>query len=190
MNHNRITYRRSELYEQVWTEPMTKVAARLGVSDVALAKVCRKLGVPSPPRGYWAKRQFGQTPRRPPLSPLRAGQKEEITTRRKEDADAKVAGAGIAPVGPNPEVIVPPTLERPHDLVAAMARDLRRALTYLEPVVAAAVGALAFGERLGPLGLFGAAFDIALIHTALGDKGKAFQWLQRAYEERSGFSST
>jgi len=30
-------------------------------------------------------------------------------------------------------------------------------------------------------------FDIALIHAALGDKGKAFEWLQRAYEERSTF---
>jgi serine/threonine protein kinase/Tfp pilus assembly protein PilF len=30
-------------------------------------------------------------------------------------------------------------------------------------------------------------FDIALIHTALGDKEKAFEWLQRAYEERSCF---
>jgi hypothetical protein len=30
-------------------------------------------------------------------------------------------------------------------------------------------------------------FDIALIHTALGDKEKAFEWLQRAYEERSAF---
>jgi len=30
-------------------------------------------------------------------------------------------------------------------------------------------------------------FDIALIHAALGDKEKAFEWLQRAYEERSAF---
>lgn len=33
---------RDQLYEQVWTEPMTKVAARLGLSDVGLAKTLLK----------------------------------------------------------------------------------------------------------------------------------------------------
>jgi len=31
-----ITYRRSELYEEVWKEPVRTVAKRYGVSDVAL----------------------------------------------------------------------------------------------------------------------------------------------------------
>ena len=38
---------REELYELVWSKPMTAVAAELGVSDVALAKRCRKLFVPT-----------------------------------------------------------------------------------------------------------------------------------------------
>ena len=37
---------REELYEQVWSEPVTKVALRYGVSHVAIAKVCRKLSIP------------------------------------------------------------------------------------------------------------------------------------------------
>ena len=40
-------------------EPMTKVAADFGVSDVALKKICDKHRVPSPPRGYWAKKEAG-----------------------------------------------------------------------------------------------------------------------------------
>jgi len=34
---------REELYEQVWTVPMQRLAERYGISDVALAKTCRKL---------------------------------------------------------------------------------------------------------------------------------------------------
>lgn len=53
---------REELYERIWSSPMTQVAAELGISDVALAKRCKKLNVPKPPVGYWAKVAAGQTP--------------------------------------------------------------------------------------------------------------------------------
>jgi hypothetical protein len=39
---------RQELFDLVWTTPMTKLAARFGVSDVALAKTCAKYGIPRP----------------------------------------------------------------------------------------------------------------------------------------------
>jgi len=38
------TWNREELYEKVWNNPVIKVAEESGVSDVAIAKVCRKLG--------------------------------------------------------------------------------------------------------------------------------------------------
>jgi hypothetical protein len=65
------SYDRGKLYKEVWTEPTKKVAARYGISDVALAKACRQLHIPKPPRGYWAKKAAGQpVPRRPKLMPL------------------------------------------------------------------------------------------------------------------------
>lgn len=39
-----ITYRRADLYEQVWAEPVRVVAKRYGVSDVAPRRICRKPG--------------------------------------------------------------------------------------------------------------------------------------------------
>ena len=44
-----------QLYEQVWQQPVSKLALTYGISHVALAKVCRRLKVPLPGRGYWAK---------------------------------------------------------------------------------------------------------------------------------------
>jgi integrase len=46
-------YEREKLMKEIWIEPMTIVAARYGVSDVALGKACKRLNIPQPPRGYW-----------------------------------------------------------------------------------------------------------------------------------------
>jgi len=62
-----ISLTRKELYDLVWSEPMVRLASRYGISDVALAKTCRKHNIPRPPRGYWAKKQFGKAPRKTPL---------------------------------------------------------------------------------------------------------------------------
>ena len=51
--------KRSELYAKVWSMPMTHLAAELGISDVGLAKACRRHAVPVPVRGYWAKLRAG-----------------------------------------------------------------------------------------------------------------------------------
>ena len=58
---------REDLYELVWSKPVVELAKDLGMSDVALAKRCRKAGVPVPGRGYWARVAAGQEPHRPKL---------------------------------------------------------------------------------------------------------------------------
>lgn len=64
-------YNRDVLYEEVWTQPIRKLARKYDVSDVALAKACRKLRVPLPGLGYWAKKEAGKKVRmRPMLPPL------------------------------------------------------------------------------------------------------------------------
>ena len=38
---------REELYKRVWSTPMSKLAADFGLSDVGLAKVCKRHKIPS-----------------------------------------------------------------------------------------------------------------------------------------------
>ncbi len=80
------TVTRESLYEEVWTTPLTKLADSYGVSNVALAKVCRKLNVPVPGRGYWAKVAAGHSVKRWPLP---GTAKHHVTTikprRRRAD---------------------------------------------------------------------------------------------------------
>jgi hypothetical protein len=61
------TWNREELYAEVWERPMVKVAAKYGISSVMLGKVCRKLQIPVPGRGYWVKKEFGKPVERLPL---------------------------------------------------------------------------------------------------------------------------
>ncbi len=46
---------KEELERLVWKYPTTKVSKMFGVSDVAISKRCKRLGIPKPPRGYWTK---------------------------------------------------------------------------------------------------------------------------------------
>ena len=77
---------REELFELVWSKPTRQVAAELGMSDVALGKICRQLQIPKPPRGYWARVAAGQSPRRPAL-PAYLAEK-----RSQKKPDKKVPG--------------------------------------------------------------------------------------------------
>lgn len=54
---------RKDLYDLVWSMPMTKVGEKLGVSDVAIRKICVKMNIPRPPQGYWLSERLQKRPR-------------------------------------------------------------------------------------------------------------------------------
>jgi hypothetical protein len=71
-------FRRQQLYDLVWSEPLTQLAPQFGMSDVALAKICKRNGIPIPGRGHWAKLKAGKTSPQFPLPPRGLGSKETI----------------------------------------------------------------------------------------------------------------
>lgn len=73
------TFQRRELYELVWSEPMRDLAATFEMSDVGLAKICRKADIPVPPRGHWAKRAAGKRSLQTPLPPRFPGATDDVT---------------------------------------------------------------------------------------------------------------
>lgn len=108
---------RRTLYEEVWSEPVSLVATRYGISDVGLAKICRSLTIPLPSRGYWAKVKAGRVMKRVPLPPAgeahqettklvklsdeqiqtRAEEREKLATIRKELPDVRLPGESLQP---------------------------------------------------------------------------------------------
>src|SRR6185312_15202589 len=75
---------REELYELVWSMPMTKVAEKFSGSGSYMARVCSLLRVLRPERGYWAKLDVGKAPTRPE-SP-EALPRDELFWSQKGDA--------------------------------------------------------------------------------------------------------
>ena len=81
------TWSREELYAEIWEKPLVKVAAKYNISAVALGKVCRKLQIPLPGRGYWTKKEFGKPVEQTPLPtatnlPVVRKMKETYTSAR------------------------------------------------------------------------------------------------------------
>lgn len=64
------TVSREELHEQVWSKPMTKVAADYGITGTALKKTCNRHRIPTPERGYWAKLEHGKPVQKQSLPPM------------------------------------------------------------------------------------------------------------------------
>lgn len=67
MHYEKVRFKRKELYEKVWSTPMTNLSKEYGLPDVGLAEICKKYNIPPPPRGYWAKKEAGQKPKKTPL---------------------------------------------------------------------------------------------------------------------------
>lgn len=77
--------KRQDLYELVWSKPMQQLAKEFGISDVALAKICRKLEIPRPGRGYWARKAAGKPVKQDPLPPAPPGVRTEYRISSRQD---------------------------------------------------------------------------------------------------------
>ena len=132
------TVTRQQLYDLVWTTPMRTLAKQFGLSDVGLAKTCKRYEIPKPPPGYWAKVQHGKTVRKSRLRRNEELDRSTITFRlwpraeeRKEappvmrDPDIAAAIQKIEAMLP---VSVPNELESPHKFVGSTDRALRQSL--------------------------------------------------------------
>jgi len=61
---------REDLYEKVWSQPITHIAEEYGVSDSTIIKICKKMEVPRPGAGHWTKVGCGKTVKKAKLPKL------------------------------------------------------------------------------------------------------------------------
>ena len=95
---------RDVLYEEVWSVPLWTLCEKYCLSDNGLRKVCRRLNVPVPPRGYWAKVEAGHKVRKMALpkdaqqteAQIHAAPKPERTEADDEDDAIRLQGQGVA----------------------------------------------------------------------------------------------
>lgn len=106
---------REELYALVWSEPITALAKKFGLSDVGFAKTCRAADIPLPDRGYWAKVQAGKSPPKPSLPPRGLACGDEVIIGPREYSGRRSAGEDL-------EASLPPAPSFPETLEEVTAR--------------------------------------------------------------------
>lgn len=99
---------REDLHKQVWETPMSRLAEQYGISGNGLAKICDRLKVPYPPRGYWAKKAAGKK-----VINFRLPGPEEDTPRE----------VTITPTMPTPDL--PPEVEETLEISRSKAEQLQ-----------------------------------------------------------------
>jgi hypothetical protein len=125
---------RQELYDLVWQTPTRHLCKRFGLSDVGLAKTCKRLKIPRPSYGYWAKKAAGAKLKRTPLPPCDEGRSQKIVFAPSEpktedddgffDADIRALYEQESQSEP---ITVSDALRSPHPLVARTCDALSRA---------------------------------------------------------------
>jgi len=78
---------RQELYDLVWSKPMTTLAKEYKISDNGLRKICKKLDIPLPQLGHWQKLQYGKKVKTIPLPKKFTGEEIITLNERKEEND-------------------------------------------------------------------------------------------------------
>lgn len=169
-----VSFTREQLYEAVWTKPMRHLAPSYGLSDVGLAKICRKLQIPTPPVGYWQKLEFGHQVERPPLPELKEEQPTSISlTKTPTEPDRPLSEVEVliqVERQSEHQIVVPTTLDSPHPLVEKTDRSLRAAKADAKGLVTPrAKGCLAV--TVGPQSIDRASLILNALLKALESRG-------------------
>ena len=115
---------REQLYDHVWSQPIQRLAHQFGLSDVGLAKLCRRHQVPVPGRGYWRRKETGHKVRQTPLPTAANSSLTAIIIDRQTPRPLPVVTAGLHPLiaferQPENRIIVDEDIEANHPLIRA-----------------------------------------------------------------------
>lgn len=106
------------------------------ISNVGLAKVCHRLKIPTPPRGYWQQLRYGKSVRKIPLPKLPAGEDHkpvrfDVTDSPSEskrvltEVDVLVRSEKL----PENRIVVAEAVEAYHPIVERTSTSIRSAKT-------------------------------------------------------------
>lgn len=125
--------KRSELHRMVWDEALSKLAPKLGLSDVGLRKICERHNIPLPPQGYWARSSERRSPKRTPLPQtdkdwdLEFSIPLQATPEGQTDLDKKFGPQIAAESLPENQIAVVPHQEPRHPMTKALAKRMEKA---------------------------------------------------------------
>jgi hypothetical protein len=134
MSKTSLKVTREQLYDLVWSKPTIHLAKELGISDVAIAKICKKLKIPKPEPGYWARVGAGKQCERPALPSVEGNVpafvviRKYATPRPPEITRQEVLDRVRVLTDPANLITVATRLSKPHALVRATRDALKHGL--------------------------------------------------------------
>jgi hypothetical protein len=81
-------FTRQELYDHVWTKPISHLVGELGTTTGVLSSLLRKANIPTPPSGYWMRKEFGKPVVQEPLPQAPEGCSEPLRLDRTKRSKA------------------------------------------------------------------------------------------------------
>src|ERR1700733_15288479 len=88
-------FTREELYERVWSHPLRYLSGKYAISDNGLRKICKRMQIPVPNGGHWARLPVNRSPRVRLSGRYTGDQTIELEIRVAADDSEKIALAQL-----------------------------------------------------------------------------------------------
>lgn len=137
-----ISFTRKELYDLIWSSPLSQVAKTYNLTDNELRKRCKEFDIPIPYNGYWQKLKYNKPVRKIALLPI-ADETQKIVFKPISSNQQSAGQSTIDEIVNDPKapLTVPTTLTKPHFLTLETKRhwadfqvkryDFDRSIPYL-----------------------------------------------------------
>ncbi|WP_320112798.1 hypothetical protein [Draconibacterium orientale] len=131
----KIVFTREELYELVWSEPLSRLARKYSITDNGIRKRCKKMNIPLPKAGHWSKIQHGYKVLKPKLPSKYEGEKETVLCYRDKDGKYVEKVEEVSPItrlkrdlqnDPKLPLTVPDKITRSDSLIAQAKKSLSK----------------------------------------------------------------
>lgn len=119
---------RKQLYDLVWSTPISKLTQQYAISNEGFKKICKKFEIPVPQNGFWLKLKYNKKVKIEKLNPIFGGIDKIVMTLREEGNTINVDQTPLTirtkeiENDPNAPLTVPETITKP-DILTIQTKD-------------------------------------------------------------------
>lgn len=119
---------RKQLYDLVWSIPISKLTQKYSISNEGFKKICKKFEIPMPQNGFWLKLKYNKKVKIEKLNPIFGGIDKIVMTLREEGNTINVDQTPLTirtkeiENDPNAPLTVPETITKP-DILTIQTKD-------------------------------------------------------------------
>jgi hypothetical protein len=125
---NEIIITRQQLYNIVWSTPLSKLTQQYALSNEGIKKICKQFEIPMPQNGFWLKLKYNKKVKIEKVTPVFGGIDEIVLTIREEGGTINVEQTPLTirtkeiENDPKAPVTIPDTLTIP-DVLTIQTKD-------------------------------------------------------------------